>query len=199
MKTLRRVVVMLVLIGIVVPGVSALGAERERNQAINICAIAIPLMNLYVVNYEYLLADRHGLAARLEYIPLADGDIEGTGYAAVLDYRWHLTPRMESFFLGPYLRYRYAEGKGTVGGVDFDWSIPELNLGVNAGYRWIHDPTGINVVVVAGYGYAWTSQELSSDDTTIGTAFAHFKDANAGTENFLDAPFFGEVSFGWAY
>ena len=35
-----------------------------RKQAISVCALAIPLMNLYVINYEYLYQDRHGLAAR---------------------------------------------------------------------------------------------------------------------------------------
>jgi len=70
--------------------ITKLHAQDEPRQAINICAVAIPVMNMYVVNYEYLYHERHGLATRIEYVPnLKGADNKGTAWAAVLDYRWH--------------------------------------------------------------------------------------------------------------
>ena len=59
-------------------------AQDEPRQAINICAIAIPVMNLYVVNYEYLYHNRHGLAARIEYAPkLKSADTKGVAWSEI--------------------------------------------------------------------------------------------------------------------
>ncbi len=185
---------------------SPLIAEEQEtnppvNQAINICALAIPIMNLYVLSYEYLLADYHGIALRAEIIPLKDSDtgIDGLGSAAVINYRWHPFSRIDSFFVGPYARYRYVTGSGNISGTSFDYSIPEFTLGINAGYRWIFGSSGFNVVMAAGYGYSWREENFSTNTSAIQTAFREFKGANAGTTNFVDAPFYGEFSLGYAF
>ena len=73
-------------------------SDSPPKQAVNICAVAIPVLNMYVINYEYLYTGRHGLAARLEYNPMSGSGIDdATGIAVVLDYRWHLSPELESF------------------------------------------------------------------------------------------------------
>lgn len=67
---------------------AASAAQSAPHQALNICAIAIPVLNQYIVNYEYLYGDHHGLGARLEYAPALTGaGIDARGMAAVLNYR----------------------------------------------------------------------------------------------------------------
>jgi hypothetical protein len=174
-----------------------LNAKNLPKQAVNICAVAIPAMNMYVINYEYLYNERHGMAARLEYNPMsASGIDDARGVAVVLDYRWHLSPKLESFFVGPYARYRYVDGSGSVEGIKFDFTVPEVNIGLNAGYRWIHDATGINVVFAFGYGYSWVTEKINPTNTKIVSTFNEFKKDN---DTFLDAPFYGEFSIGYAF
>lgn len=172
-------------------------ANNPPEQAINICAVAIPVMNMYVLNYEYLYKERHGLAARLEYNPMSGSGIdEAAGIAAVVDYRWHLSPKLESFFLGPYVRYRYVDGSGNAEGTKFYFKVPEVNIGLNAGYRWIHDATGINVVFAFGYGYSWVTETITPNNDNIKSIFEKFKKDN---DSYLDAPFYGEFSIGYAF
>ena len=152
---------------------------------------------MYVVNYEYVLQQRHGLAARVEYNPMSGSGIdEAAGLAAVLDYRWHVSPALESFFIGPYARYRHVDGSGAVAGTAFDFRVPEVNIGLNAGYRWIHEATGINIVIAFGYGHSWVSEEISPNRNDINSTFSQFKKDN---DTYLDAPFYGEFSIGYSF
>jgi len=53
-------------------------AKDSDRQALNICALAIPLLKQYIVNYEYLYGQRHGLAARIEYAPMSNEPTSGS-------------------------------------------------------------------------------------------------------------------------
>lgn len=170
--------------------------QAERTQAVNICAIAIPLINNYVVNYEYLYRQRHGFAARLEYAPGMKGsNTKGVALAGVLNYRWHFSPKLDGFFVGPYARYRYVYGSGETNAQHYDFKVPELNIGANAGYRWV-SKIGFNFVIAAGYGYSFTNDILSNSNTDITNEFNAFKKANNAI---MDAPFYGEISIGYAF
>lgn len=174
-------------------------AQDEPRQAINICAIAIPVMNMYVINYEYLYHNRHGLAARIEYAPKLKGaDTKGVAWAVVLNYRWHFSPKLENFFVGPYARYRYVYGSGTTGATNYDYNVPEVNLGINGGYRWV-SKIGINVVLAAGYGYSIVKENITPSNSDVNSVFSTFKKANETNSVLLDAPFYGEVSIGYAF
>ena len=154
-------------------------------------------MNMYVLNYEYLVNERHGLAARMEYNPMSGSAIDNAkGVAVVLDYRWHFAPKLASFFIGPYARYRYVDGSGHVEETTFNFTVPEVNVGLNAGYRWIHDATGINVVLAFGYGYSWVTENLHPTNAMIESIFKKIKKAN---DTYFDAPFYGEFSIGFAF
>jgi hypothetical protein len=104
----------------------------------------------------------HGLVARAEYAPLHDTSaVDGTAIAGILDYRYHFAPKMQSFFVGAYGRYRYVYGDGSVDGAAFDFEVPEVNVGLHAGYRWVIW-SGINAVFAAAYGYSWQRKKLST-------------------------------------
>jgi len=170
--------------------------EDDRKQAINVCALAIPLMNMYVVNYEFLYQKRHGLAARLGYSPnLKGADTKGVALAGVLNYRWHFSPKLNNFFIGPYARYRHVNGSGTVEGANYEFEVPELNLGVNGGYRWV-SKIGFNVVLSAGYGFSFVKDRLTPSNEKVIDEFNSFKKSNDAV---LDAPFYGEFSIGYAF
>lgn len=189
----------IVLIVIIMGFIKTTSAQNEPKHAINICAIAIPVMNMYVLNYEYLYQKRHGLAARIEFAPKLKGaNTNGTMFAGVLNYRWHFSPELKNFFVGPYVRYRYVYGSGIAETKKYDYKVPEVNLGLNAGYRWV-SKIGINVVLSAGYGYSFVKENISPYDSDINTAFSKFKNANNTNNAVLDAPFYGEVSIGYAF
>jgi len=183
------------LLSIVFFSTTNMEAQNERKHAINVCAIAIPTMNLYVLNYEYLYHQRHGLAVRAEYAADLSGEgANGTGMAGVLNYRWHFSPKLDNFFIGVYGRYRYVSGSGIAEGINYDFSIPEVNLGVNGGYRWV-SKIGINVVLAAGYGYSWGSENITPLNEQVISNFNAFKKA----ESYIEAPYYGEVSIGYAF
>jgi len=174
-------------------------AQDEPKQAINICAIAIPVMNIYVLNYEYLYHSRHGLAARVGFAPkLEDVSTNGVGWQAALNYRWHFSSKLENFFAGPYVRYNYVYGSGMAGETDYDFNVHEVNIGLNGGYRWI-SKIGINIVLSGGYGYSITKENLMPSNTAVNSAFSTFKTANNTNSAFLNAPYFAEVSIGYAF
>ena len=176
-----------------------LRSQEDPQQAVNVCAIAIPVMNMYVVNYEYLYQQRHGLAARVEYAPnLSGADTDGDAMAGVLNYRWHFSPKLENFFVGLYTRYRYVHGSGAAGGESYTFKVNEVNVGINGGYRWI-SPIGINIVFAAGYGYSMGEENLEPSNVNTVSSFNAFKKANDTNEVILDAPFYGEVSIGYAF
>lgn len=175
--------------------VAASTGDHEK-QALNLCALAVPLMNAYVLNYEYLVDGHHGLAARLELAPTLDtAAVDGTELALVLNYRYHFSPKMQSAFVGAYARARYVYGEGSVDGMSFDFDAPEVNVGLNFGYRWIISH-GINVVIAAGYGYSWQVKNVSDSRQAARDAFAAYVDNNG---EFVDAPFYGEFSVGYAF
>ena len=178
---------------------TSVNAQKEPRQAINICATAIPVMNMYVFNYEYLYRNRHGLAARIGYAPkLEDADTKGVGWEGLINYRWHFSSKLENFFVGPYLRYHYVYGSGMADASNYEFEVHEINLGLNGGYRWV-SKIGINVVIAAGYGYSISNENLMPTNTDINSAFSTFKNANNTNNTFLDAPFYGELSIGYAF
>jgi hypothetical protein len=179
--------------------ITKLHAQDDRRQAINICAVAMPVMNMYVVNYEYLYHERHGMAARIEFVPNLEGaDTKGNAWGAVLDYRWHFSPKLNGFFVGPYVRYRYSYGSGTSGGTDYDFKVPEIHVGINGGFRWV-TKIGINLVFAYGYGYSFSNEELSPSNSEVNSTFNSFKNAEGRNNVMLDAPYYAEFSIGYAF
>ena len=195
----KKVLIISAVIAILTYSTTTLKAQESPKQAINICAVAIPVMNFYVVNYEYLYHDRHGLATRIEYAPkLTGADTKGVSLAGVLNYRWHISPKLENFFVGAYTRYRYSYGSGTAGATNYKFKVPEVNFGINGGYRWI-SKIGINVVLSAGYGYSLGKDNLTPSNEDVINKFNTFKKANDTNRVILDAPFYAEFSIGYAF
>lgn len=181
------------IIGILLSN-TAMAKDTDTN-ALNICALAIPLVNQYIVNYEHLFARRHGFAARIEHAPLSDSTMSSTGNAFVLNYRWHFTKGMESIFLGPYVRYKLVTGSGYAGGTAFEFNLPEWNVGINVGKRWVWK-NGFNVLLAAGYGKSWTNETVTPTNAAIDSTYDTFKKNNP---NFINAPGYGEFSIGYVF
>ena len=199
LRELKQCYKLILLFCIISFSTTYVNAQEEPRQAINICAIAIPVMNIYVVNYEYLYHNRHGLAARIGFAPkLEDAGTKGVGWQGVLNYRWHFSPKLKNFFVGPYLRYNYVYGSGMTEASNYDFNVHEVNLGLNGGYRWV-SKIGINVVFAAGYGYSIGKENLMPTNPAIESAFSGFKNANNTNSAFLDAPYYAEFSIGYAF
>ena len=143
--------------------------SSEKNQAFNMCPAGIPL-GAYSINYEYLLKRQHGLVFRLDYEDVPDtytqAKINSTGKAFVLAYRWHFTPSMASFYVGPYFRHRVYEGSGKSNNPPFDFTLTEQTLGLNVGKRWVWD-NGLNLNLAFGYGVAGLSRKITQSNSAI--------------------------------
>lgn len=178
---------------------SSLNAQDDRKQAINICALAIPWMHMYVLNYEFLYHTHHGLAARIEYVPNMKGaDTKGTALAGVLNYRWHFSPKLGGFFVGSYARYRYVYGSGVADVANYEFKVPEFNLGLNGGYRWV-SKIGFNIVLSAGYGYSFVEDRLTPSNQEVVNKFNTFKKANDTNSALFGSPYYAEFSIGYVF
>lgn len=180
------------------PALAEDSLERiSDDQALNICALAIPLVKQYVAIYEKTFEKRHGLAVRLEYTPLSDSTISATGHGVLLNYRFHFSQTMESVFMGPYLRYRKVSGSGVVSGTAFEFTIPEYTVGLNIGKRWVWQ-NGFDVVLAIGYGKVVGSnaETVSISNSPINSALVAFKNNNP---TFINAPHYGEFSIGYVF
>ena len=166
------------------------------NQAINMCPGGI-VFGIYSINYEYLFGQTHGLVARFDYESvsetLSDDIIKANGYGFTLNYRWHLSGAMESFYLGSYLRYKIYNGNGTSGSTKFNFTLQDFTLGLNAGKRWVWN-SGFNINCAFGYGISTLSKETEPSNSSVESTLNKFLDEYT----FID-PFYGEISIGYTF
>ena len=166
------------------------------NHAINMCPGGV-IFGIYSANFEYLFSKPHGIVVRFDYeaVPktYTDASIESSGIGFTLNYRWHLSEKLESVFLGVFTRYKIYKGNGSQELTEFDFTLSEMALGVNAGKRWVWD-NGINVNFALGYGISTDWQNLDPTTSSIESTFEIFKDEY----DFL-GPFYGELSIGYAF
>jgi hypothetical protein len=171
-------------------------SSQPLNYAINFCPGGIAF-GIYAFNVEFLLKPHHGLVARFDYegIPKAytDAEIESSGMAFILNYRWHISGEMESVFLGAYTRYKTYQGDGTLESTSFDFDLDQMTLGLNAGNRWVWD-SGFNLTFALGYGLSTEDREANPSTEPIEATLDLFEEEY----DFL-SPFLGELSIGFAF
>lgn len=170
--------------------------DPSIRQSINMCPLGMAF-GIFSANYEYLLTPHHGLVARVDYeaVPktYSAANIDPSGMAFILNYRYHLKGAMESCFVGAYSRYRVYKGEGNLEGTKFDFTMPDFTLGLNAGKRWIWD-SGFNITFALGYGYSWKSRTADPDLPGVNEAIDVFENGY----DFIN-PFYGEFSIGYAF
>lgn len=171
-------------------------AKKDFRNAINGCPFGIPF-GIFVVNYERLIKPNHGLVARFDYemIPktYSDANIESNGYAFTLNYRYHFSGEMDSFFAGAYGRTQLYTGDGSLELGDFDFNIYDLTLGLNVGKRWVWN-NGLTATFSLGYGYDVKKRNPSVDSDEVNEAIDAFEDGY----DFMN-PFMGELSIGYSF
>lgn len=169
---------------------------KNAHHAINMCPGGIAF-GIYSFNFEHLISQTHGLVGRFDYESISDSysgnPIEINGFGFILNYRWHWSGSMESGFLGSYARYRIYQGTGTSGVTEFDFTMPEFTLGLNAGKRWVWN-SGFNLTFALGYGVSFSSRDVDPTDASIESTISAFED-----EYTFLGPFLGEFSLGYAF
>lgn len=167
-----------------------------RIQAINMCPGGIAL-GIFSVNYERLLKPNHGIVFRADYelVPktYSDAKIDANGKAFIVNYRYHFSGEMNSLFLGAFSRYRVYKGEGALEGIPFDFSIPEVTVGANAGKRWVWN-NGFTMTFALGYGHFMGKTKVDESTPDIDDAIDVFKKEY----DFLNG-FLGEFSIGYAF
>jgi len=178
---------------------------RDFKHSINSCPVA-PAFGIYSVNYEYLFKPHHGLVVRVDYesIPkrfdhgsvpdiYPGADIMASGIGYILNYRYHVSGNMNSLYIGAYGRYRYFKGNGTVESTEFNFSVPEWTLGVNAGKRWVFE-SGFNISFGFGWGMSRENWNAEPSSTKVDEMIEAFK-----SKYDFFTPFYGEGSIGFAF
>jgi len=169
---------------------------REFKHALNICPIA-PAFGIYALNYEYLFSYKNGIVARFEYedVPKAytDANIESSGMAYSLNYRRHLSGKLESLFFGAYARFRTYKGNGEIDSEKFDFTLPSFTIGLNAGKRWVWN-SGFNITLSAGYGLSIDKRNTTPGSIAINAALDQLE-----KEYDFMSPLYGELSIGFVF
>lgn len=169
---------------------------KEFNQALSMCPGGIAF-GIYSVNYMRMLDNRHGLVARLDYeaIPkkYTNANIESSGYAFVLNYRYHFSGEMESYYVGAFFRHRVFSGTGEVESGNFDFEIPEQTYGLIAGKRWIWN-SGFTINFTLGYGISSIGRSADPSNAAVQNSLDEFENSY----DFID-PVLGEFSIGFAF
>jgi len=170
--------------------------EKEFKQAINFCPLALAF-GIYSMNYERLLTEHHGIVIRGDYesVPktYSDAQINVSGKAAIVNYRYHIKGGLNSLFVGAFSRYRVYTGDGNLDGTAFDFKNPEYTLGANFGKRWILK-NGLNLNLVWGYGFFMDKLDSSNSQTEIIESIHTFQN-----EYDLYNGMYGEFSIGYAF
>lgn len=169
---------------------------KEFKQAINFCPLAIAF-GIYSMNYERLLNEHHGILIRGDYesVPnnYSQAQIDVSGKAAILNYRYHIKGGLNSFFVGAFSRYRVYNGDGNLNGTTFDFKNPEYTIGANLGKRWILK-NGLNLNLVWGYGFFMDKLDSSNSQKEILESIGTFQN-----EYDLYNGMYGEFSIGYAF
>lgn len=170
--------------------------QTEFKHSISMCPVAVAF-GIYSVNYEYLHNQKHGFVARFDYeaIPktYTDAQIKSSGYSFLLNYRYHFNKQMNSFFIGAYGRYRQFDGEGEINDTNFDFTMPDVSFGINAGKKWVWN-SGFTMTFALGYGFSnedWYSKPNTNEVNDMVKNFRNDYD-------FID-PFYGEFSLGYSF
>ena len=163
---------------------------------INVCPGGVAV-GFYSANVEHLFGENHGLVLRgdLETIPktYSDANIDASGKAVILNYRYHIGGGLNSFYAGAFARYRNIKGDGTLESGNFDFKLPECTVGLNVGKRWIWK-SGFTMNFTLGYGYAYDELKVNNSSQAAIDAIDVFRDDYAFMNGFL-----GEFSIGYAF
>tara|TARA_B100001063_G_scaffold246136_1_gene284111 strand:+ start:53 stop:355 length:303 start_codon:yes stop_codon:yes gene_type:complete len=100
---------------------------------------------------------------------------------------------MNSYFVGAYGRYRQFDGKGKINDTSFDFTMPDVSYGINAGKKWAWK-SGFTLTFALGYGFS--NEDWSSNPNTneVNDMVRDFRD----DYDFVD-PFYGEFSIGYSF
>ncbi len=200
MKKSIKTFLFLVMAGIAMHAQEApnepLGFQKDFKHSISACPVAV-VFGIYSINYEYLHNQKHGMVARFDYeaIPktYTNANIESSGYSFLLNYRYHFNNRMKSFFVGAYARYRQFEGEGMIDDTPFEFTMPDISYGFNAGKKWVWK-SGFNLTFALGYGISHEDWDTTPSSGAINGAIRDYRDAY----DFID-PFYGEFSIGFSF
>jgi hypothetical protein len=170
--------------------------KRDFKHSISMCPVAVAF-GIYSVNYEYLHQQKHGFVARFDYeaVPktYTDANIESSGYAFLVNYRYHFSQQMQSFFVGAYGRYRQFDGNGVIDNTPFNFKMPDVSFGLNAGKKWAWK-SGFTMTFALGYGFSNEDWDSNPNTSEVNDMIRDFRN----DYDFID-PFYGEFSIGYSF
>ncbi len=167
------------------------------SHSINTCPGGF-IIGIYSLNYEFLSNKIHGMVLRFDVGNISkevdNNDIGILSTSLTLNYRFHFSETMGSYYIGSYTRIRYYEGKGELNMIDFDFDLSEISLGLNIGKRWVWD-CGININAMLGYGIPYSNIEYGANVTS---AMIDLVEKFEDGPEFI-GPFIAELSVGYSF
>ena len=127
-------------------------AIPPKTHAIQVSPLGL-LLGTYALDYEILLRQRHGFCVDLLYAngrDLSGSKLEGKGFS--ISYRYHLKGRMNSNFLGIFLRKGEIDGEIKEDDERFPYHFDSLSFGPLYGERHIWK-NNMSFSWKLGYGY----------------------------------------------
>lgn len=135
-------------------------APRLRSNAINLSVLGFVIGNIRL-NYERMLSEKHGVFAEALVAPDFLNGCDFVGYGAAMGYRYHWRGAGTSGFVGGTVGFMRGSGTratlkfGETDPVDFTGSIWTIGIGPHVGKRWLFEPSGVNLTVRFGGGFAY--------------------------------------------
>ena len=165
-----------------------------RANAINLSVLGFVIGNIRLT-YERLLRPKHGAFAEAIVAPDVLQGFDFVEYGAGVGYRFHWRGAKTSGFVGATLSVTHGSGTkptlklGDEDTVDFTGSVWTFGIAPHVGKRWLFEPSGVNLTLRFGGGFAYRVVDPSSGSPAEATHNVE--------HNFLIAD--GELSVGYSF
>jgi hypothetical protein len=142
-------------------------ASVPRPNAINLSVFGFVIGNIRLT-YERLLLPKHGAFAEAIVAPDFLRGFDFVAYGAAVGYRFHWNGPKSSGFVGGTLSVTHGNGTtptlklGDSDTVDFTGSVWTIGIAPHVGKRWLFEPSGVNLTLRFGGGFAYRIVDPSS-------------------------------------
>jgi hypothetical protein len=131
-----------------------------RPNAINLSVLGVVIGSIRL-NYERMLQPKHGVFAEAIVAPDVLRGFDFVSYGGAAGYRFHWRGVATSGFVGGSFSVTYGSGTmptyhlGDTKTVDFTGNVWTLAIAPHIGKRWVFEPSGVNLTLRFGVGYAY--------------------------------------------
>jgi hypothetical protein len=142
-------------------------ASLPRPNALNFSVFGFVIGNIRLT-YERLLLPKHGVFGEAIVAPDFLRGFDFVAYGAAAGYRFHWGGPKTSGFVGGTFSVTHGSGRrptlklGDTDPVDFTGSVWTIGIAPHVGKRWLFEPSGVNLTLRFGGGFAYNVVDPSA-------------------------------------